>query len=102
MVNHAGIIHRGNALQTSDDEWLNVMSANLNGAFWMCRAAIVAMRGRGGGAIINVASDWGLVGGQGHVAEPAEQARCIRFLASDEASYVTGAVFSVDGGSTAR
>ena len=37
----------------------------------------------------------------GRIAEPAEVAAVITFLASDEASYVTGAVWAVDGGLTA-
>jgi 3(or 17)beta-hydroxysteroid dehydrogenase len=38
----------------------------------------------------------------GRVAEPEEVAAAIRFLASDEASYITGAIVPVDGGYTAR
>jgi NAD(P)-dependent dehydrogenase (short-subunit alcohol dehydrogenase family) len=38
----------------------------------------------------------------GRIAEPIEVARVIRFLASEEASYVTGASLLVDGGLTAR
>ncbi len=38
----------------------------------------------------------------GRMAQPVEIANCILFLASDEASFVTGAELVADGGFTAQ
>jgi NAD(P)-dependent dehydrogenase (short-subunit alcohol dehydrogenase family) len=38
----------------------------------------------------------------GRLAQPEEIARCSLFLASADASYLTGAIIPVDGGWTAR
>ena len=38
----------------------------------------------------------------GRLGEPEEVARAIAFLASDEASFITGAILPVDGGYLAR
>lgn len=169
LVNNAGVVLTKSTTETSLEEWERVIGVNLTGA-WLCaRAAIPAMQRRGGGAIINVASNAGLVGfpnlaaycaskgglvqltramamdgaphhirvnaicpghtrtpmGDGFVAaqadpqafvkefinvqhplgrmaEAREMAQAILFLASDDASFVTGSILPVDGGYTAR
>jgi len=168
LVNNAGILYTANAVETSNEQWLDTMAVNVNAPFYLSRAAIVHMRRVGGGVIINVASEWGLNGEPNHVAyctskgavvqmtrclaldhardnirvnsvcpgeihtrmvdeilaahggdpraqlqklaagipmrrlaAPAEVGRVIRFLASSEASYVTGANIPVDGGNDA-
>jgi meso-butanediol dehydrogenase / (S,S)-butanediol dehydrogenase / diacetyl reductase len=168
LVNNAGILYTANAPQTSDEQWLDTMAVNVNALFYLSRAAVKHMSSRGGGAIVNVASEWGLNGEANHVAycaskgaviqitrcmaldhardnirvnsvcpgeihtrmvdeilakrggdasnnlrdlaagipmrrlaQPMEVARCVHFLASDLASYVTGTNLSVDGGNDA-
>lgn len=47
-------------------------------------------------------AEWGLVHPLGRVAQPREVGNVCAFLASDEASFVTGAEIRVDGGLLAR
>lgn len=168
LVNCAGVICRHDALGTTDVDWERVMATNVNGVFYLSRAAVRVMRQRRSGAIVNFGSIWGSVGSAGalaycvskgavhqmtramaldhaednirvnaicpgevntpmlaaerpqppseaqlhelaestvpmkRLAEPIEIARVAVFLASDEASYMTGALVNVDAGYTAR
>lgn len=62
LANVAGAITRGDATETSDEEWASMLAINVSGTFYMSRAAIPAMRNAGGGSIVNLASNVGLVG----------------------------------------
>ena len=168
LINNAGILYTASALDTSDEQWLDTMAVNVNALFYLSRAAVRHMKAAGKGAIVNIASEWGLNGEANHVAycaskgaviqitrcmaldhardnirvnsvcpgeihtrmvdeilakrggdpadnlrqlaagipmrrlaHPSEVARCVHFLASDLASYVTGTNLSVDGGNDA-
>jgi len=63
LFNNAGIIRRTNILTTTETEWDHVMDVNVKSIFLMSKYAIPHMERRGGGAIINTSSGWGLKGG---------------------------------------
>jgi meso-butanediol dehydrogenase / (S,S)-butanediol dehydrogenase / diacetyl reductase len=68
LVNAAGVILRADAPSTDDAGWHRQMRVNVDGSFFMCRAAIRQMRRQRSGAIVNFGSIWGAAGGKGHVA----------------------------------
>lgn len=168
LVNNAGVYAKGDVVSTDPVTWDRIMSVNLTGAFLLTRHVVPHMIRQRGGAIVNIASEAGLVGIRGQVAynvskagmigftrslavdlaphgvrvnavcpgttwtplvesavaadpnpeaarraleesrplnrlgRPEEIAAAVCFLASDEAGYATGAMFSVDGGFTTQ
>jgi len=68
LVNAAGVIVRADALGTTDEQWQRLMNINVNGVFFMCRAAVAVMKEQGYGSIVNFGSIWGEVGAAGVTA----------------------------------
>ena len=60
LVNNAGIAVFKPIGETSFQEWRDVLSVNLDGAFLCSQACVPVMRRTGGGAIVNIASISGL------------------------------------------
>ena len=169
LVNAAGIAAVGSLEKTDFATWRRVLSVNLDGVFLGCKYAFPLLR-KNGGAIVNLSSVLGLIGGPnltaynaskggvslltksvalygarfkppvrcnavcpafvegpmvdeiahgtrdakavkqklafdiplGRLGKPAEVASLCVYLLSDEAAFITGADFPVDGGLTAR
>jgi len=68
LYNGAGVIRRATAVELDEDDWDLVMDVNAKSVYLMCKYIIPIMVQAGGGAIVNTASGWGLVGGPQAVA----------------------------------
>jgi NAD(P)-dependent dehydrogenase (short-subunit alcohol dehydrogenase family) len=170
LVNSAGIWTKGTLLETMLDEWERLFAVNVRGTFLVSRAVLRDMQSHSSGNIINIASNYGLVGARSQAAysatkgaivalsrsmaldhapfgirvncicpstvntpmirtpqftktpdqiEAEEASRKVRhpigrianveeippaviFLASDDASFITGSILTIDGGYTAQ
>lgn len=65
-----------------DDAWEDIIRVNLNGTFWMCREFGNVMLERGKGAIINLASTYGVVSSNPALYEDNSLASPIAYSAS--------------------
>lgn len=63
LVNCAGITRRASVVDTTAQEWDQVINTNLRSVYLMSRQALKLMLPRRKGSVINIASGWGLVGG---------------------------------------
>jgi 3(or 17)beta-hydroxysteroid dehydrogenase len=89
LVNNAGILGRtdlSNPETTELEDWKKIFAVNVDGVLLGCRAAIVAMRKAGGGAIINMASITGLRASPHATAYGASKA-AMRQLTKSVAQY---------------
>lgn len=73
MVNNAGIGGGGMAETCSDDDLQRYLDVNVKALFRLSRAAVLAMKGRGG-VILNVASIYSFVGATGSAAYSTSKA----------------------------
>ena len=66
IVNNAGVITRGPVTETTDQDWALSIGVNVEAPFRICRAGIPLLAEAGGGAIVNIASCWGVHPGPNH------------------------------------
>jgi 2-hydroxycyclohexanecarboxyl-CoA dehydrogenase len=90
LVNNAGTDRFAFFVHTDEDVWDTVLGVNLRGTLAVTHAVLPSMHERGGGTIVNVASEAGRVGSQGSVTYSAAKAGVIGFtkaLARESARY---------------
>lgn len=90
LINNAGVNRRGDLLSLSEADWMTTFSVNVHALFHLCRAAVPHMADADGGAIVNIASQWGLHPVPGHLAYNVSKAAVVAFtqnLARDYASH---------------
>jgi len=62
LVNNAGVLQEKPFLDTTEADWDFVVGTDLKGVFLCCRAVLSGMVARGGGTVINLASELGYLG----------------------------------------
>ena len=77
LVNNAGITRDGLLMRMSEQQWDEVISANLKSAFNFCRACTPVMMRQRGGSIINMSSVVGVHGNAGQCNYSASKAGLI-------------------------
>lgn len=94
LVNNAGITRDNLLLRMGDEEWDQVLDANLKGAFRTVKAVLKGMMKRGGGRIVNVTSIVGLTGNKGQANYSASKAGLIGFTKSVAKEYASRGILA--------
>jgi meso-butanediol dehydrogenase / (S,S)-butanediol dehydrogenase / diacetyl reductase len=89
LFNNAGIVTKGTAETTSEEDWAQTLAINVTAVWRMCKLVIPELRQAGGGVIVNNASDWAVVGGKGalpYAVSKGAVAQMTKSMALDHAS----------------
>ena len=79
LVNNAGVVHSGRAIEQTEEDWRRVLSTNLDAVFYWAQEAARRMLAAGkGGAIVNIASILGLNVDKGVIAYATAKAGVIQ------------------------
>jgi len=89
LVNNAGIFKEGNVVETPEEDWYNVLNVNLTGTFLCMKYCIPVMIEKGGGSIVNISSEAGLVGIKNQVAYNASKSAVIGLTRSTAVDFAT-------------
>lgn len=82
LVNNAGVIARKSLLETTEEEWDEMMAVNLKGVFLCCKEVVPVMIKQGKGKIINIAAVTGQIGIRHRGAYGASKAGVINLTAT--------------------
>jgi 3-oxoacyl-[acyl-carrier protein] reductase len=89
LVNNAGIVRDKSFVKMTHDMWNEVMSVNLDGAFYCTKAVIGGMLERKYGRIINISSVIGRMGNRGQANYAASKAGMIGLTQSLAKEFAT-------------
>ena len=82
LINNAGITRDNLMLRMSEEEWDQIISANLKGVFNYCKAVLKPMIAQRFGRIVNISSVVGMIGNAGQANYAASKAGVIGFTKS--------------------
>lgn len=90
LVNNAGIYIQENIIDASEENWKRIFAVNVDGIFYCSRHVVPYMKKAGGGSIVHVASEAGIVAIKGQMAYNTSKAAVImmaKSMAVDLAQY---------------
>ena len=99
IVNNAGIYFQASIEDTTQEELDKIVDVNLKGTYLICKYALPLIRkSRRSFSSEEAIQNYAKLNPMKRIGKPQDVANVAAFLASDEASYITGGLYSVDGG----